>query len=113
MKNKKDKQKIVKQYKGAISRFRKGMVFAKDNHVYTLQMIISNKIMPTSDGIYRECIAWNPDMCRRFDTTEEELKSSKYICEVPSDALDKYVKDNKGNEWSDPKVPVFKLPEFK
>ena len=101
------KKKKVKPYKGTISKLKEGMVFSKDNHIYTHQMIISNKITPMSDGIYRECIAWNADMCRRFDTTEKELSSSKYICEISSDELNKYVKNNNGNEWSEPKIPDF------
>lgn len=83
-----------------------GMIFEKDNCIYTKQMIVSEKIMKTLVGTYRECVAWNSEMCRRFDTTEKELSNSKFIGQLRNDELEQYVCDCQKTHWNDIRLPV-------
>lgn len=83
-----------------------GMIFNKENCVYTKQMIVSEKTMKTSTGIYRECVAWNNKMCRRYDTTEKELLESNFIDQLHHDELEQYVNNCQKTHWNDIKLPV-------
>ena len=84
---------------------KRGMVFEKENNIYDKQMILSNKIMATTGGLYRECVAWNNERCARYDTTESELSNSKYITSIDDDELARYIKKNKSGEWTNPDAP--------
>ena len=87
---------------------RAGMVFDKSDSVYDKQMILSQKAISVTNGIARECVAWNSERCRRYDTVESELLKCKQVGALPEDELAKYIIDNKTNEWEAPKAPFYK-----
>lgn len=84
-----------------------GMVFTKNDNVYTKQMIISDKVNDLSSGLYRECVAWNEEKCRRYDTTEDELYKSERIGVMEAESLAEYVHKNKKDEWDNPSIPKY------
>ena len=85
-----------------------GMIFEKTDCVYDKQMILSDKVMQTPDGMIRECVAWNSKQCRRYDTAESELKKSTLIAQISPEEVEQYILNNKSEEWGDPKPPKYK-----
>ena len=83
-----------------------GAVFMLTNHVYTQLMIVSDKKIDVPGGVMRECVAWNADRCRRYDMTEQELKSFAPVTQLDDDFVAEYVSQNKQNEWENPKAPL-------
>lgn len=105
MKRKKNIKNEEKQQIVSHLNLKAGMVFEKYNHVYTKQMIISDKVIPTMSGVYRECIAWNNEICKRYDTTEAELLNSKQLSFYDTELLSELVLKGKKTHWNDVPMP--------
>lgn len=84
-----------------------GEIFEKKDHIYTKQMILSDRDIVVGKYIMRECVAWNDDQCKRFDATESELYKSAKIGELTDAELQDYILQNKKDEWGDPKAPKY------
>ena len=82
-----------------------GTVFELKDCVYDRLMIISDKTYELKAGIRRECVAWNGERCRRYDTYEKDLAKMNVIGNLVTDKLADYIANNRKDEWNNPDIP--------
>jgi len=110
MKDKTSKKKATKATKKETPKtpLLAGMVFTKSDSIYDKQLILSDKKYELRVGVYRECVAWNDERCRRYDATEDEIYKEEQIGVMDSAALAEYIQKNKKDEWNIPDIPKYK-----
>ena len=94
--------------KKKVEEIHKGYTYEMSDCVYNQLLVLSEKRTVVTNGISRECVAWNLEQCRRYDITEQEISKLKLIAQLDMNYVDEYVMGNKANEWDNPKSPIIK-----